>query len=335
MRVLAAPDKFRGTLSAGEAAAAIVRGASALGLPCVALPLADGGEGMLDVLGGPNRTTTVSGPLGAAVEASWRLDGTTAYVEMARASGLVLAGGACDNAPTEASTVGTGELIAAAVAAGANTVVVGVGGSATTDGGRGALEALVDLVPFGAHGITVQVACDVTTLFVDAASVFAPQKGATDSQVAELERRLVGLVDDYRQRFGCDVSLLDGAGAAGGLAGGLAAAGATLEPGFDLIARLVGLDEALATADLVITGEGRLDQTSFAGKVVGGLALRCAARSLDLLVVAGTIATDVPANPAYASLVNRFGTKAATDQTAACVTALTTELLAARGSRDA
>jgi glycerate 2-kinase len=333
VRVLAAPDKFRGTLSAAEAAAAMVNGAAAAGLQCSALPLADGGEGMLDVLGGPNRTMTVTGPLGAAVEASWRLDGTTAYVEMARASGLVLVGGAGANAPTEASSIGTGELIAAAVAEGADNVVVGVGGSATTDGGWGALEALAELVPFPTHGITVHVACDVTTRFVDAASVFAPQKGATDNQVTQLERRLVTLVDEYRRRFGRDVSGLDGAGAAGGLAGGLAAAGATLETGFDLVARLVRLDEALATVDLVLTGEGQLDRTSFAGKVVGGLARRCAPRGIELLVVAGTIAPGVPESPAYASLADRFGLEAAIGQTAACVTTLTTELLSAHKAR--
>ncbi len=333
MRVLAAPDKYRGTLSASDAAAAMVDGASVAGMGCVALPLADGGEGMLDVLGGPNRATTVAGPLGVAVEAGWRLDGTTAYVEMALASGLVLAGGAAANEPTDASSTGTGQLIAAAVAAGADTVVVGVGGSATTDGGRGALEAVAELVPFPSHGITVQVACDVTTRFVDAASVFAPQKGATAEQVAALEQRLVGLVDLYRRRFGCDISGLEGGGAAGGLAGGLAAAGATLEPGFDLVARLVGLDAALAGADLVITGEGRLDPTSFSGKVVGGLARRCARRGIDLLVVAGTISPGVPPSPAYASLADRFGLEKALTCTAACVTALTADLLAARNQR--
>jgi glycerate kinase len=311
-------------------------GAAEAAWECVVLPLADGGEGMLDVLGGPNRTTSVTGPLGESVEAGWRLDGSTAYVEMARASGLVLVGGAEGNAPTRASSIGTGELIAAAVAEGADNVVVGVGGSATTDGGRGALDAVAHLLPFPAHGIDVRVACDVTTRFVDAATVFAPQKGATPDQVAQLGRQLSALVDDYRSRFGLDVSRLDGAGAAGGLAGGLAAAGATLEPGFDLIARLVGLERALSTVELVLTGEGRLDDTSFLGKVVGGLARRCSQNGTDLLVIAGTIATSLPKHPAYSSIADRFGLKAALNDTASCLTQLTTELLTARGrSRNA
>jgi glycerate kinase len=166
-----------------------------------------------------------------------------------------------------ASTRGTGELIAAAIRAGARRVIVGVGGSATTDGGLAALEALG--WSFGA--VPVTVACDVTTPFLDAAKVFAPQKGATDAQVSLLTRRLASLAEQYEQRTGVDVRTLPGAGAAGGLAGGLAAIGAEIEPGFDVVANAVGLDGALEGVDLVVTGEGRLDATSFAGKVVGGV----------------------------------------------------------------
>jgi glycerate 2-kinase len=176
-------------LGAREAAAAIALGARDAGWEAVELPLADGGEGTLEALGGANRHTVVSGPLGDPVEAGWRLDGDDAIVEMALASGLTLAGGRDRNDPLESTTRGTGELIAAALAAGARSVVVGIGGSATTDGGEGALEALVDWLPFPAHGARVQVACDVTTLFVDAACVFAPQKGANPGQVGELEPR--------------------------------------------------------------------------------------------------------------------------------------------------
>ena len=240
-------------------------------------------------------------------------------------------GGTAGNAPTRASSIGTGELIAAAVAEGADTVIVGVGGSATTDGGGGALAAVTHLLPFPAHGIDVRVACDVTTRFVDAATVFGPQKGATPEQVAQLGERLSALVDEYRSRFGVDVSLLDGAGAAGGLAGGLAAAGATLEPGFDLIARTVGLERALGTVELVLTGEGRLDETSFFGKVVGGLARRCAETGTDLLVMAGTIAPGLPEHPASSSIAERFGLEAALNDTAQCLTRMTTEILIARG----
>lgn len=146
-------------------------------------------------------------------------------------------------------------------------MVVGVGGSATSDGGLGAVDAL----GWSLSGHEVTVACDVSTPFLDAATVYGPQKGATAAQVSLLTRRLARLADEYRTRKGVDVTVLEGAGAAGGLAGGLAAIGARLEPGFDVVARAAGLDRALETADLVVTGEGRLDRTSFQGKVVGGV----------------------------------------------------------------
>src|SRR5690606_10868874 len=139
VRVLAAPDKFRGTASAPDVAAAVCRAVVAAGGECDEAPMADGGEGTLDALGGPNRTTTVTGPLGDPVDAEWRLDRRSAVIEMARASGLEVVGGPESNDAVAASTFGTGELIAAAVERGAKEVIVGVGGSATTDGGLGAL----------------------------------------------------------------------------------------------------------------------------------------------------------------------------------------------------
>ncbi len=178
--VVAAPDKFRGTASAEEIAAAVGAAATTAGWTCDQAPVADGGEGLLDVLrvrGGVIRRTTVTGPLGEPVEAEWLLDGSTAIIEMARASGLLLAGGAEGNRPMTASTYGTGELIAAAMAGGARRIIVGVGGSATTDGGQGALDALAPVNRL--VGIELIVACDVTTRFVEAATDFAPQKGAT------------------------------------------------------------------------------------------------------------------------------------------------------------
>ena len=268
---LVCPDKFKGTLTAADAAAAMAAGLRRAGFDDVAeLPLADGGEGTLDALlaarGGSRRTVTVTGPLGDPVDAEWALlPGGVAIVEMARASGLALVPRASD--PLRASTRGTGELIAAAIRAGARRVVVGVGGSATTDGGLAALEALG--WSFGATRVTV--ACDVSTRFLEAATVFGPQKGASEAQVALLTRRLATLADQYLQRTGVDVRDLPGAGAAGGLAGGLAAIGAELEPGFDVVAGAAGLEGALEGVDLVVTGEGRLDATSFEGKVVGGV----------------------------------------------------------------
>jgi glycerate kinase len=234
------------------------------------LPVADGGEGTLDALvaarGGSLRTARVTGPLGSTVDAGWALlpDGT-AVVEMARASGLALVQGKRD--PLKASTRGTGELIAAASRAGADRIIVGVGGSASTDGGLAAVEAL----GWSLSGIDVTVACDVTTRFTRAAEVYGPQKGASAAQVGLLTRRLEQLAGVYQRRTGVDVTELEGGGAAGGLAGGLAAIGAEIEPGFDVVARVAGLDRALEGADLVVTGEGKLDATSFEGKVVGGV----------------------------------------------------------------
>ena len=236
----------------------------------VELPLADGGEGTLDALlaarGGAVRHETVTGPLGDPVDAVWgRLADGTVVVEMARASGLALVAGRPD--PLRASTRGTGELIAAAARGGATRVIVCVGGSATTDGGLAAVEAL----GWSLAGIDVVVACDVATTFVDAAERYGPQKGASSAQVALLGRRLEQLVGVYRDRTGVDVSEIEGSGAAGGLAGGLAALGARLEPGFDVVAQAAGLDAALDGAELVVTGEGKLDRSSFEGKVVGGV----------------------------------------------------------------
>ncbi|MGZ6932505.1 MAG: glycerate kinase, partial [Acidimicrobiia bacterium] len=151
--------------------------------------------------------------------------------------------------------------------AGARRIVVGVGGSATTDGGLAAVQAL----DWTLGTVPVTVACDVTTEFLEAATVFGPQKGASPAQVALLTRRLEQIAGSYRDRTGVDVTTIEGAGAAGGLAGGLAAIGARVEPGFDVIADLVGLGDAFESADLVVTGEGKLDRTSFAGKVVGGV----------------------------------------------------------------
>src|SRR6266536_1037396 len=267
---IAAPDKFRGSLTAAEAAEAMAAGLETAGFEARRIPLADGGGGTLDALvaarGGSLRSVRVTRPLGDPVEAQWALlpDGT-AIVEMARASGLALVDGRND--PLRASTRGTGELIGAALRSGARQVVVGVGGSATTDGGLGAVDAL----GWSLAGHDVTVACDVTTTFLDAATVYGPQKGATRAQVSLLTRRLARLADEYRNRTGVDVTVLEGGGAAGGLAGGLTAIGARLEPGFDVVARAAGLDRALEDADLVVTGEGRLDRTSFEGKVVGGV----------------------------------------------------------------
>ena len=319
MHVVAAPDKFRGTASAAEVAAAIGRAAAAAGATCDHVPVADGGEGFLDVLGGPNRTTVVTGPLGDPVQAAWALRDRTAVVEMARASGLVLVGGPDGNDPIAANTSGTGELVAAAVDVGAKRVLVGVGGSATTDGGLGALRALEPLGRL--RGVRIVVACDVRTTFVDAARIFAPQKGASAAQVELLARRLERLAQVYERDHGVDVRSIPGSGAAGGLAGGLAAVGATLVPGFDVVADELDLYERLDGADLVVTGEGFLDEQSFAGKVVGGVGELAAEAGVPVLAVVGEVLPDVdlPPGMTVVSLVERFGAGAAKGDTAACV----------------
>jgi glycerate kinase len=324
LSALVCPDKFKGTLTAADASAAMTEGLRRAGFDDVAsLPLADGGEGTLDALvaarGGSRRKVSVTGPLGDPVDAEWALlPGGVAVVEMAQASGLALAPRVRD--PLRASTRGPGELIAAAIRAGARRVIVGVGGSATTDGGLAALEALG--WSFGA--VPVTVACDVTTPFLDAAKVFAPQKGATDAQVQLLSRRLASLAEQYQQRTGVDVRTLSGAGAAGGLAGGLAAIGAEIEPGFDVVANAVGLDRALEGVDLVVTGEGRLDITSFAGKVVGGVLEWAAdAGAPHVAVIAGQVTDDareemaVHANAQLLALTDRVWQSAETFSRAA------------------
>jgi glycerate kinase len=245
MRVLAATDKFRGTVSAAEAAAAVCRGVARAGGTGEALPLADGGEGTLDVLGGGNRLTTVMGPLGDPVDASWHLQHRTAVIEMARASGLELVGGPEGNDPIAATTHGTGELIAAATDAGAKRVLVGMGGSATTDGGLGAIRAIWN--PGRMRGIDLVVACDVRTRFVDAADVFAPQKGASPAQVRLLTRRLERLAQVYVDDYGVDVLELEGGGAAGGLAGEVFDDAPLTVPFISLVDRF-GRERALADA---------------------------------------------------------------------------------------
>jgi glycerate 2-kinase len=314
MHLLAAPDKFRGTLSAREAAAAIAAGAARAGWTAAELPLADGWEGTLDVLGGGNRRTTVTGPLGKPVETEWRLeDDGTAIVEAALACGLTLAGGPERNDPLAATSRGVGELVAAAIAEGAARVVVAVGGVASTDGGVGAVEAIPTPLP-----IPLDVACDVEARFLDAADVFAPQKGAAPEHVRILRERLAQL----------DVPDLPGSGAAGGLAGGLAAIGGRLLVGFDFVAERVGFDARLAEADIVITGEGLVDATSSTGKVVGRVLDRASAAGIEALVLAGSVA---PRSPIDAiSLVARYGPERALAEPAECLTELVETGLATR-----
>ena len=317
MRVLAAVDKFRGTATAAEVARAIGHACWQLGHDCDEVGMADGGEGTLEVLGGANRTTVVTGPLGDPVKAPWRLSRTTAVIEMALASGLTLAGGAERNDALAATTAGTGELIDAALDSGAKKIIVCLGGSATTDGGLGALRAIH--APHRLRGVELLVACDVTTTFVAAAEVFAPQKGATPAQVNMLAGRLERLAQMYQSDYGTDVRTIAGGGAAGGLAGALVALGGRLLPGFELVADELDLYDRVANAELIITGEGFLDEQSFHGKVVGGMQAMAQRAQRPITAIVGDADPDVADRIEHVSLVAAFGRDKAMAETQMCI----------------
>ena len=309
MRVLAAADKFKGTATAAQVCAAIGHACWSLNIDCTEIPLADGGEGTLAVLGGANRTSIVTGPLGTPVQADWRLHRGTAVIEMAQASGLTLAGGPDRNDPLNATTRGTGELIDQALNAGAKKIIVCLGGSATTDGGLGALKAIS--TPARLLAVEFLVACDVDTTFVDAARVFAPQKGATRAQVELLTGRLEKLAQTFKNDYNVDVTSIPGSGAAGGLAGALVALGARLIPGFDLVADETGFYDAVKNHDLIVTGEGLLDDTSYEGKVVGNVQQLASDYNKDCLAIVGDIDENISAVEAQQlrtlSLTQLFG----------------------------
>ena len=287
--------------------------------------MADGGEGTLEVLGGANRTTVVTGPLGDPVKAPWRLSRTTAVIEMALASGLTLAGGAERNDALAATTAGTGELIDAALDSGAKKIIVCLGGSATTDGGLGALRAIH--APHRLRGVELLVACDVTTTFVAAAEVFAPQKGATSAQVNMLTGRLERLAQMYQSDYGTDVRSIAGGGAAGGLAGALVALGGRLLPGFELVADELDLYDRVANAELIITGEGFLDEQSFHGKVVGGMQAMAQRAQRPVTAIVGDVDPDVADRIEHVSLVAAFGRDKAMAETQMCIEQAALQLL--------
>ena len=286
--VLVAPDSFKGTFSAAKVAGAIGRGLERAGLmPPDLCPVADGGEGTLDALlprlGGELVAAEVSDPLGRPVKAGFALleDGDTALVEMAAASGLgLVAEGERD--AWAASTYGTGELIAAAVAAGAQVILVAVGGSATTDGGAGALEAIE--AAGGLRGAKIVVLCDVRTPFEAAARVFGPQKGADP----EMVRRLTERLNRQAARFPRDPRGVPMTGCAGGLSGGLwAALGAVLEAGAPWVLDALDFDRRMRAARAVVTGEGKLDQQTLQGKLVGEIGTRARQAGVPLHAIVG------------------------------------------------
>jgi glycerate kinase len=286
-RALVAPDSFKGTFDAPTVAAALANGLEDAGWEADRCPVADGGEGtmalLVEALGGDLVAARVSDPLGRPVDCHFGLvdGGATAIVEMAQASGLALVAPA-ERDPWRASTRGTGELILAAVAAKAREIRIAVGGSATTDGGAGAIEAIREGGGIGAARLAVL--CDVESPFEDAARVFGPQKGADPDLVVRLEERLAAVAAFLPK----DPRGVRATGCAGGLSGGLwAAFDAELRPGAAAVLEALGVDERLRAAQLVVAGEGRIDGQSFGGKIVGELVRRAHAAQVPIHAVVG------------------------------------------------
>jgi glycerate kinase len=308
LHVLIAPDCFGDSLTAVEAAEAIAAGWRR-GRPedaMILAPQSDGGPGFVGVLAnrlGGLRTATVSGPLADDVTAEWVFHAptATAYVECAQACGLTLLGGP----PTvrtalEAHSRGVGQLIEAAASAGARTIVVGLGGSSCSDGGRGLVDAFggLDAARARLAGIELIAASDVEHPLLGpmgAATIFGPQKGADADTVARLERRLTEWARELDGTAGRPISAEEGAGAAGGIGAALLALGGRRESGAAVIAEHTGLADDLAAAGLVITGEGRFDDQSLHGKVVSALAAGAGSRDTPVLVLAGQVTLDAAA----------------------------------------
>ncbi len=281
MRALLCPASLKGVLSARSAAAALARGVRAAGGEAVELPIADGGEGTADALhaalGGTWNDAVVSDPLGRPHPARWlTLPDGRAVVEAAAAIGLPLLT-AAERDPLVASSRGLGELVLAALRESPSAILVGLGGSATVDGGAG-LRQVLRALP-----VPATVLCDVRTTLADAARLFGPQKGATAEIVALLERRLAAM-EELVPYAG-----LAGAGAAGGLGAAFAALGAELVEGAPTVLDLLGFDARLRETDLVVTGEGQVDRTTAEGKAPGVVAARCAAAGIRCVVFGGRV----------------------------------------------
>ncbi len=327
MKIIIAPDSFKGSLSAKEAADCIERGIRRV-VDCetVKIPMADGGEGTVEALaqtlGGELVTVKVNGPLFDKVEATYCVADKTAVIEMSAASGITLI--SKDKLdPTATSTYGTGELILDAIRRGCGKIILGIGGSATNDGGAGMAMALGarfldkdgrEVRPVGGElgrieSIDVSgmpkeiadteflVACDVENPLCGekgASYVFGPQKGASEADVKLLDDALFHFADKIKQQLGVEVRELKGGGAAGGLGAGLYAfCGATLKKGFDIISNTVSLSERIEGADLVITGEGCTDYQTAFGKLPCGVANTAKAQGIPCILISGAIKGDI------------------------------------------
>jgi len=329
MRIVIAPDSFKGSLSAFAVAEAVERGVKRV-VPeaeCVLLPLSDGGEGLVESLveatAGTYHEFQATGPLGEPVWAKLGVlgDGSTGVIEMAQASGLPLVPPEKRN-PLFTTTYGTGELIRCALDLGCTQLVIGIGGSATNDGGMGMAQALGvrfldadgrELGPGGAElarlekidisGLDprlaeakIEVACDVDNPLTGpsgASHIYGPQKGATPAMVEQLDRALMHYAEVIRKDLGKDVESVPGAGAAGGLGAGLMAfLGGRLVSGIQLVFRVLDFERQVQGADLVFTGEGKFDAQSAFGKVPVGVARACRAFGIPVIVLAGTVTLD-------------------------------------------
>ena len=326
MRILVAPDKFKGSMTGKQAGDAMRAGLLRVwpAAEVDVVPVADGGDGtaqaILDALGGRRVPCSVQRPDGKPVEAWFAAlsDGKTAVVELAAASGLALMPRG-SNDPLTATTHGTGELIAAAIDAGARRIVLAIGGSATNDAGAGALSALgarffdasgAVLPPGGAalarldsidgsalerrlNGVTIEIACDVDNPLVGpngASAVYGPQKGASPGDVKTLDAALATFADVVARTKGIDVRGVPGAGAAGGIAAGfLALAGGRLVPGAELVFDVIGFEQRLDGVVLVVTGEGKLDRQTLAGKAPFAVARAASRRGIPVGAIAGVI----------------------------------------------
>jgi glycerate kinase len=326
MKVVIAPQSFKGSISALDAARAMEEGVRRVvsDVETVLVPVADGGDGTLETLveatGGDIRSATVTGPIGKAVTAEWGAlgDGETAMIEMARTSGLAILT-LDERDPLRATTYGLGEVIREALDAGFRSFIVGIGGSATNDAGAGMAQALSvrlldeagnDLPPGGAaladlrridtSGLderaveaSFSVACDVSNPLTGpegASAVYGPQKGATPELVPQLDAALKNFAEVVERDIGTSIDSVPGAGAAGGLGGGMMAfLGGSLRAGVDIVLDQVGLDEKLEGADLVITGEGQLDFQTVYNKAPIGVAWRAKERGIPVIAISGSL----------------------------------------------
>jgi len=330
MKVIVAPNAFKGCLTATQAAGAMARGVLAAepGCTIVKIPIADGGDGLVRVLNlalkGEIRVVGVTGPRGAPTKAEflWLDDSSTAVLEVAKASGLALLEKAQQN-PTLTNTKGVGELVAAALEQGARHILIGIGGSATCDGGVGMAFALgvrfydvdgTQVDPVGGDltkidridmsglnsmlkQVKIEVACDVDNPLLGsrgAARIYAPQKGADENEVELLEKGLDHLSKLFKRDLGIDVTALPGGGAAGGLGAGLYSfLDAELRSGVDMVLDLVGISKVLTNADLVLTGEGAMDEQTLSGKAPIGVAAKAKAAGVPCIAIAGSVSNRI------------------------------------------